>query len=290
MLSFATSLVLAAALAVGSQRGAAPSASADSIGADAAKAREAGRLEESLDLYRKALAARSDWDEGRWYLATLLYELDRYAEAKDAFGEVLKRQPSHAGALGLKGLCEFELKDYERALGDLLEAGRMGVSRSPGISTVVRYHTAILLTRFGEFEVANQMLSELAPEATDTPQMIEAFGINVLRMPMLPGDLPPEARDRVSLAGRAGYAIAARHLDAARAALDELIARYPKTPHAHYARGVFLLTENADRAIEDFGQELDVSPSHVPARLQIAFELIKRGEPARARFPASDAV
>jgi predicted Zn-dependent protease len=119
--------------------------------------------------------------------------------------------------------------------------------------------------------------------------MIEAFGINVLRMPVLPGELPADARDRVGLAGRAGYAMAARHMDAARIALDELIARYPKTAHAHYARGVFLLTESADRALEDFRRELELSPSHVPARLQIAFELIKRGEPARARDAAEEA-
>jgi tetratricopeptide (TPR) repeat protein len=264
-------------------------ASSDSITADAAKARDAGRLEEALELYRKALANRADWDEGRWYIATLLYELDRYVEAKDAFAEVLKREPTHAGALGLKGLCEFELRDYERALGDLLEATRMGVSRSAGIATVVRYHTAILLTRFGEFEVANQMLAELAAESSDTPQVLEAFGINVLRMPVLPGELPADAREKVGLAGRAGYAMAARHVDAARTALDELITRYPKTPHAHYARGVFLLTENADRALEDFRREIEISPSHVPARLQVAFELIKRGDPAKARIAADEA-
>jgi tetratricopeptide (TPR) repeat protein len=293
MLSAAVSIVLLGALSAApwpaTQRGSAPPVSADSLGADAAKAREAGHLEEALALYRKALADRDDWDEGRWYIATLLYELDRYAEAKDAFAEVLKREPTHAGALGLRGLCEFELRDYERALGDLLEATRLGVSRSPGIATVVRYHTAILLTRFGEFEVANQMLVELAAEASETPQLLEAFGINVLRMPVLPGELPPDARERVGLAGRAGYSMAARRIEAARTALDELISRYPRSPHAHYARGVFLLTENPDRALEDFRREIEISPSHVPARLQIVFELIKRGEPANARAAAADA-
>jgi tetratricopeptide (TPR) repeat protein len=299
MPSTALPIVLAAAIGIASidahgelqapQPAAAQPVSSDAIGSDAAKARDAGKLEEALALYRKALAARTDWDEGHWYVATLLYELDRYAEAKDAFAEVLKREPTHAGALGLKGLCEFELRDYERALADLLEATRLGVSRSPGIATVVRYHTSILLTRFGEFEVANQMLTDLASESGETPQVIDAFGINVLRMPMLPGELPPDLRERVGLAGRAGYAMAARHMDGARTALDELITRYPKTPHAHYARGVFRLTENADRALDDFRREIEISPSHVPARLQIAFELIKRGDPAKARIAADEA-
>jgi tetratricopeptide (TPR) repeat protein len=264
-------------------------ASFDELASAAAIARDAGRVEEALALYRKAVTLRPAWEEGRWYIATLLYELDRYADARDAFATVLQQQPAHAGALGLRGLCEFQLQRYEQALADLLEAGNMGVSRSPGIATVVRYHAAVLLTRFGEFEVANQMLTEFVSEGTETPQVLEAFGINVLRMPVLPHELPPDARERVQLAGRAGYGMAARRLESARTALDELITRYPKLPHAHYARGVFLLTEDADRALEDFRQELEISPSHVPARLQIAFEFIKRGEPALARPPAEEA-
>jgi tetratricopeptide (TPR) repeat protein len=254
----------------------------DDLAGQAAVARASGRLEEALTLYRKAVAARPDWDEGRWYAATLLYELDRYAEAKDAFSDVLRREPAHAGALGLKGLCEFELRQYDAALTELLHARKMGVARSPGIATVVRYHAAILLTRVGEFEVANEILTEFVAEGTDTPQVIEAFGLNVLRMPMLPSEFPSAARERVLLAGRAGYAMAARHVDAARAALDELVTRYPKTPHAHYTRGVLFLTEDSEHALEEFRRELAISPSHVPARLQIAFEYLKRGDAARA--------
>src|SRR5215203_4795663 len=56
-------------------------ASFDDLAARAAAARDQGQLEEALTLYRKALAARPKWDEGRWYEATLLYELDRHAEA-----------------------------------------------------------------------------------------------------------------------------------------------------------------------------------------------------------------
>jgi tetratricopeptide (TPR) repeat protein len=45
---------------------------------------------------------------------------------------------------------------------------------------------------------------------------------------------------------------------------------------------VFFLTEDSARAIEEFRRELAISPSHVPARLQIAFEYLKRGDAARA--------
>jgi tetratricopeptide (TPR) repeat protein len=261
----------------------------DELASRAATARDAGRLEEALGLYRGALSVRSDWPEGRWYVATLLYELDRYAEARDAFSEVLSREPAHAGALGLKGLCEFELRDYERALSTLLQATTKGVSRSPEIARVVRYHAAILLTRFGEFEVAYQMLTGFAEEAVETPQVIDAFGLNLLRLPMLPADLPAAQRDTVLLAGRAGYAMAARRTSDAGPLLNDLVTRNPTLPHAHYARGVFFLTEDPRRALEDFRRELEISPSHVPARLQIAFELVKQGDAAQARRPAQEA-
>ena len=228
----------------GAQSAARPS-TFDDLTTRAAAAHDKSQLEEALTLYRKALAARPKWDEGRWYEATLLYELDRHAEAKDAFSEVLRREPAHAGALGLRGLCEFE--------------------------------------------IANQMLTEFVADGTDTPQVIEAFGLNVLRMPMLPSEFPPAEREQVLMAGHAGYAMAARLVGPARIALDDLLARFPKIPHAHYARGVFFLTEDSERALDDFRRELEISPSHVPARLQIAFEYLKRGDAAQALPAASEA-
>jgi tetratricopeptide (TPR) repeat protein len=261
----------------------------DGLASRAAAARDAGRLEEALTLYRSALSVESDWAEGRWYVASLLYELDRYAEARDAFSEVLSHEASHAGALGMKGLCEFQLREYDRAMTDLLQATAKGVSRSPEIARVVRYHEGILLTRFGEFEVGYQMLTAFAAEADETPQVIEAFGVNLLRMPVLPADVPADQRDTILLAGRAGYAMAARRSSDAGPLLDELITRHPTLPHAHYARGVFFLTEDPKRALDDFRREIEISPSHVPARLQIAFELIKRGDAAQARGPAQEA-
>ncbi len=262
----------------------------DELAARAAAARDGGRGEDALAFYRAAVAKRPGWAEGHWYIASLLYEADRYAEARDGFSAVLKNEPSHAGAMGMRGLCEFQLRDYERSLSDLLQSRTMGISRSPAIDRVVRFHASLLLTRFGEFEVAYQMLTTFAEEGGDTPEVIEAFGVNLLRLPVLPSEASAELREAILVGGRAGYAMAARQPRAARAALDDLVTRYPKLPHAHYFRGVFFLTENADLALEDFRREIEISPSHVPARLQIAYEFLKRGNAAQARRPAEEAV
>ena len=60
-------------------------ASFDGVAASAAAARDAGRLDDAIALYRQGIALRADWDEGRWYLGSSLYERERYAEARDAF-------------------------------------------------------------------------------------------------------------------------------------------------------------------------------------------------------------
>src|SRR5262249_41641268 len=64
----------------------------DQLKARADEAREAGRLEDAIELYRKAVAAKPNWVDGWWYLATLLYDRDQYAEAIPAFKRVTELQ------------------------------------------------------------------------------------------------------------------------------------------------------------------------------------------------------
>lgn len=265
-----------------------PRATFAQISAQAAAARDAGRADEAIGLYRRAVAMRPAWDEGHWYLGTLLYEQERWAEARAAFGQVLRRHADHAGAAAMRGLCAFRLGDHESALRSLLQARQLRIQNTPELATVVRYHTGILLTRFGEYEAANQVLVELAAEGQESPQAIEAFGVNLLRMPLLPSEVPAEARPRVQLAGEAGLAMATRQAARANGLMERLAREYPTTPHVHYAWGVLVLAEQPARALDLFRKELEVSPQHVPARLQLAFELVKTGD-AAAALPFAEA-
>jgi tetratricopeptide (TPR) repeat protein len=271
--------------------GAKPSGKAfETVAAAAAAARDAGRLDEALAQYRRALALKPDWPEGRWYLGSILYEKERYAEARDAFAALVASQPTHAGAFGLKGLCEFALGHPDTALRSLLKARNLGIARTPEIAQVVAYHAGVLLTKFGEYEVGYAVLTELSALNLESSRLIEALGLNVLRMPMLPAAVPAAKKPMVQLAGRAAFALGGRRLGEAGTLLDELVATYPKEPNVRYARGVLRMTENPDGALEDFEAELVNSPRHVPARLQIVFEWVKRGEAAKARRYAEDAI
>ncbi len=250
----------------------------------AAAAREANRLDDAIQLYQQALKMDPGWSEGYWHVGTGLYELDRYADARVAFGRVTKLTPSNGDAWALKGLCEFQLKNYDTALSDLLHGrGLGGGSANKELVSVARYHMGILLTRNEEFDQALQLLNAYAVEGDDGPKVIEAMGLAALRMPMLPADVPGTSRALVMLAGRANYFMAARLPSAAQAAFEELSTRYPETPNVHYAYGVFLASEQPDQALEQFKMELKISPRHPWAKLQLATEYIRRQDWESAR-------
>jgi tetratricopeptide (TPR) repeat protein len=254
----------------------------DALVKQAEAAVAANQLADAIPLYEKALKLDSRWVEGWWALGTSNYDIDRYQPARDAFRRVLDFQPENGAAWTFKGLCEFRLRNYETSLSDLLQGRALGIQNKDLVSTA-RYHVAILMTRIEQYEQAMQVLNDFALEGNDSPKIIEALGMGALRMPMLPADLPGSRRELVMLAGRASYFTSARMYAAAQKAWEELITRYPETPNVHYAYGVFLTAEQPDKAIEQFKEELKISPRHPWSALQIAFEYIKRQDWEAAR-------
>jgi tetratricopeptide (TPR) repeat protein len=242
------------------------------------EARAVERLSEALDLYAKALRIRPEWPEGWWNVATILYEGDRYMEARDAFRNLVALDPKNGRAWGMLGLCEFQTREYERAVVSLQRGRSLGLGDNKEIESVVRYHTALLYIRFEFFEIAYDILTEFLQAGNESPKVMEAFGLAMLRMPFLASEIPPDKREEVVIAGRAGFYMAARRLEEARTAFDALLARYPDAPNVHYAYGVFMLNQDADAALKEFRRELEISPSHQPSMVQLAFEYMKRDE------------
>jgi tetratricopeptide (TPR) repeat protein len=242
------------------------------------EARLAGRLEEAIELYAKALRVRPTWADGWWYVGAIFYEKDRYIEARDSFRNLVALDPKRGPAWGMLGLCEFQTREYDRAVVSLQRGRAIGLNDNKELESVVRYHTALLYVRFEQFEIAYDILSEFIRVGNESPKVVEAFGLTMLRMPFLPNEIPPDKREQVLLAGRAGFNMAARRLTEGRAAFDTLLARYPDAPNVHYAFGVFMMNQDADAALKEFRRELEISPSHHPAMVQMAFEYLKRNE------------
>jgi len=242
------------------------------------QARSAGRLDEAVESYTKALHVRPKWPDGWWYLGAIFYEKDRYTQAREAFSNLVALDPKRGPAWGMLGLCEFQSRDYERAVISLQRGRTLGLAGNQELESVVRYHTALLYIRFEQFEVAYEILKEFLRIDNESSKIVEAFGLTMLRMPFLPNEIPPDKREQVLISGQAGLNMAARRLDDARTAFDTLLARYPNAPNVHYAFGVFLMNQDADAALKEFRRELEISPSHQPAMVQMAFEYLKRGD------------
>jgi tetratricopeptide (TPR) repeat protein len=257
---------------------AAGSAAFDKLVADATAARQAERWAEAIELYAKAVKLKPDYIEGYWYQGTAYYTLDDFPSCRAAFQQVVRRAPKNGAANAFLGLCEFGLKEYDRALQHLLQSRTLGIGDVPDLGGVARYHAAVLMSRMEQFEQALQTLGEFAVEGNDNPRVIEAMGIATLRMPFLPSELPPDRREMVLMAGRGSYLMATRNTAAAETAFQALTARYPDTPNVHYAYGVFLLGEKGPQAIGEFKRELELQPGHPSSLIQIAFEYLKEGD------------
>ena len=255
----------------------------DALAKKAVEARQAERYDDSISLYRQALKLKPDWLEGRFILGTMLYDQDRFAEARDELRRVSQADPKNGLVLALKGLSEFQLKNYERAVKELQAARLLGIA-SLEVMAAATYHAAILLNRIEQYEGAFDILREFARQQKDTPAVIEAFGLSVLRMPFLPSEAPGDRREMILMAGRAGFHQAQGRTSAyGRLAYEELVSRYPTAPNVHYAFGAYLLSEEQAAAIEEFKRELKASPGHYHAMLQIAYELHKQGQNEEAR-------
>jgi tetratricopeptide (TPR) repeat protein len=242
------------------------------------EARLGERLDEAIALYGRALKIRPKWPDGWWYIGAILYEKDVYPEARDAFQNLVALEPTRGPAWGMLGLCQFQTGEYERSVVSLQRGRSLGLNDNAELASVVRYHTSLLYVRFEQFEIAYTILTEFMQTGNQSQKVIEAFGLTILRMPFLPKEIPPDKREQVLIAGQAGFNMAARRLEQARTAFDTLLARYPNEPNVHYAFGVYLLNQDADAALKEFRRELEISPSHYPSMVQMAFEYLKRDQ------------
>jgi tetratricopeptide (TPR) repeat protein len=242
------------------------------------EARLAERLEEAIQLYGEALKLKPKWPDGWWYVGAIFYQKDFYTQARDAFQNLVSLEPERGPAWGMLGLCLFQTAEYERAAVALQRSRSLGVNDNSELAAVVRYHAALMHIRFEYFENAYDILSEFMRVGHESPKVIEAFGLTMLRMTYMPKEIPPAQREKIMIAGQAGYNMAARRLDQARAAFDTLLAQYPNEPNVHYGFAVFMLSQDSELALKEFKRELEISPQHYPSMIQMAFEYLKRDQ------------
>jgi tetratricopeptide (TPR) repeat protein len=253
----------------------------DTLAAEANAAREGDRLDEAIDKYRRALALRPQWAEGWWYLATIHYDRDDYAEAARGFKEAARLQPKAGAAWAMLGICEFQLARYDDALIHIQQGRQVGVNDNVELTRVMRYHEGVLSILKGDFERGQQTLGTLSYEGLKSEDLIIALGLATLRIGMTPKQVDINYRDRdlIRRAGLAEHFAAQKNMSDAQREYDLLARDYAKVANVQYAYGRYLLANrDEDGALAAFMRELENWPKHVLARCQIANIKLQRKE------------
>jgi len=244
----------------------------EDIVSQAEAARSTDRMNEAIDLYGKALRQRPSWSEGWWWLGSLLYEQDRFSEAQEAFRHFVATAPKRGPGYAFLALCEYETHEYALALQHFQTWTKEGAPGTRDLVDVANFHRALLLTRDGQFTKALFLLEDILSTKTDeSPALTEAMGLASLRMANLPEDYPPEKRELVWLAGKAAAYSSLEYSAKSEEYMHRLALQYGGEPNVHYLCGNLLaFRRKYPEAAEEYQRELQISPQHVPAMIELA--------------------
>jgi tetratricopeptide (TPR) repeat protein len=268
-----------------------PSPSFAALSTEAQTARDAHQLEKAVDLYKKALKLKPNWEDGLWSLGSMAYDLNQYRDCIWAFGKLLDLKPDSTPGWTMAGLCEYELYNYGLALDDFTQAEQLGFNENIELARTGRLHFALALTRTGNFENAVSILTELArTDRTTTPEMIVAAGIAGLRRPWLPPEVPEAQRDLVYRLGDAMISGARKNLQEAGDKFGELVKAYPSEPEIHFRYGSWLSSAGDNRGIDELKKAVALAPNHVPTLVGLSALSLNRGDAKTAVEYGEEAV
>lgn len=256
----------------------------------AEKARDENRNEEAIRLFRRAITEQPDSEQALWFLGTLLYEKQRYADARDVLRQFVTLRPDAGPAWALLGISEFQLRAYPRALDHFERAMAAGMGDRNELIQSVYFDVVVLLTRFERYDESIDMLQRMLANGAPDPALTEPAGLAGLRLPLLPSEVPPDRVELVHLAGRAVLDVQTQHYENAESELKQLVTNYANEPGVHYLYGAYLVQLHPNESVAEFERELEISPSHVLARVRLAEQLIAKRDFDHALALAQQAI
>jgi len=263
-----------------------PRQSYDQLLQAAETARTENRDGEAVRLFRRALSEQPESEEALWYLATLFYEKQQYADAQDALRQFMTLRGDAGPGWALLGICEFQLKEYSRALNHLQRAMSEGIGDRKELAKPMLYDLMVLLTRFERYDESQALLAYGEPDAS----LVDPAGLSGLHLPFLPKEIPADKRELVRMAGSAVLAVQAEQYEQAESGFKQLVAAYPNEPGVHFLYGAYLAQRHPEQASSEFQRELEISPFHVLARVRLAEQFIDQQDFARALNLAREAI
>ena len=247
--------------------------------------------EDAIRFYRRAVEIRPDWDEGWWYLGSLYYDTDHYAQAIPAFQKLIELNPKLGLAWDLLGLSEYETKDYTNSLVHLKRGQELGLEDNLEAVKVAKYHIALLLNLNGQFVKATEVLkSGFEPE--HLPDQIKiALGMALLRIPLLPNQVDPSKDALIHAASETAALLAQNNLEQALKSFEQMLKDYADTPYLHYEYGSTLASASRyDEAETQLRAEMRIMPRSALPHIRMASFALQRNHPREALQSAEQAI
>jgi tetratricopeptide (TPR) repeat protein len=262
----------------------------EQLSQSAARARVENRDDDAIGFYKQALKLQPAWQEGLWYLGTLLYQKELFSETRDVLRRFVAESPQSGPGWAILGMSEYKPREYSRALDHLQRAMSLGVGDRAELANSVFYFVSILRTRFEQYDESATLMMALARAGRGTDLFVEPLGLAALRLPLLPQEIPAERRDLVRLAGEGMLAVEARQSAEAERLYGSMVQAYPNQPGVHFLYGAFLMDVRPEDGIREMKRELEISPSHLGAKLRLAEEYVKEQRLDEALPLAEEAV
>jgi tetratricopeptide (TPR) repeat protein len=231
-----------------------------------------------------------------WNQAMSDYASGRYSDAVAALKIWVERRPADrktndGTAWAVMGLSEFELRDYDNALIHLQRGQDLGLGGSPDAVRLARYRLTILLNRGAQYENASRLLAPEANSGSLAAEIQFALGIALLRMPLLPAEVPPQQHALVQNAGEIAILLQDSKYDQAFPKLQQLLKDYPATPFLHYTYGLALASlSQYDEAGPQLREEARISPASELPYILLASIALRKNNAADALPSAERAV
>ena len=262
----------------------------ETFAARALSAREAGKIDEAIRNYEAGVKLRPEWEEGWWYLGTLLYDADHFAEAIPALRRVVELDSNLTAGWAFLGLCEFETGDYPDAFTHLQSAAHLGFTENPETKKIVLYHLGLLFNLRGDFERATDILAEASGSGPVPEQIKTALGLALLRVPLLPTQVDPSKDALIHAAGETAASLENHQMDAALQSFERMLQDYPDTPYLHYQYGLALASASQDGPAErQLREEIRARPDDALPWIALATMSVRRKSFAEALTAAQRA-
>jgi tetratricopeptide (TPR) repeat protein len=239
--------------------------------AQAADARQENKVTLALQLYREALTLNPKWPDGWWYLGQLSYASSQFTAASDDLTRYLQLVPNAGPAFAMRGLCEFELRDFNSSLSDIQRAVALGAGNNSRNRQILLFHEAILLTHASRFEEALASLQILARVSPPDSQLLTAIGLAGLRIPIFPAQALPAQQQPAVAAGQAAWSWFNGHAEDAARGFSALFSQFPTLTDAHYFYAYLLFGHSSQDAIPQLRSELLLDPNNVSALILMAW-------------------